>query len=278
MDNKKITAKVIIQEVVLVLFSILELVPIYYFAISAFKKRVDIVQHPLAISAETFITTNFPYAIKKMKFFEALRNTGVMTVVSMLIIIVLASLAGFAIARIKWKPFDIYYKIVMSCMVIPFIGCLLPLVAQATQMNIYNSLVGVILIEAAWNLPFSIFLYAGFMGGISKELEEAAYIDGCTTWGVYWKIFLPLLAPVTATCCIRNGVGIWNDYLVSNSLLNPNATPTIMVGINKFFGKYTTEYGYAFAGIMLSSLPMVIMFMFLQKYFIKGITVGSVKG
>ena len=278
MDNKKITAKVIIQEIVLVLFSIIELVPIYYFAISAFKKRADIVQHPLAISPETFITSNFPYAIKKMKFFEALRNTGVMTVVSMLIIIVLASLAGFAIARIKWKPFDVYYKIVMSCMVIPFIGCLLPLVAQATQMNIYNSLVGVILIEAAWNLPFSIFLYAGFMGGISKELEEAAYIDGCTTWGVYWKIFLPLLAPVTATCCIRNGVGIWNDYLVSNSLLNSNATPTIMVGINKFFGKYTTEYGYAFAGIMLSSLPMVIMFMFLQKYFIKGITVGSVKG
>ena len=127
-------------------------------------------------------------------------------------------------------------------------------------------------------MPFATFLFAGFMQGLPRELEEAAYIDGCTTLGVYSRVFLPLLTPVTATCAIRCGVGIWNDYLVCRSLLNENKNPTLMVGINGFFGARAMEFGYAFAGIILVSLPMIILFLCLQKYFIKGIAAGAVKG
>ena len=145
-------------------------------------------------------------------------------------------------------------------------------------MGLYDNIWGCVIIQAAWNMPFAVFLYSGFMQTIPKELEEAAYLDGCSTFGVYFRIFLPLLAPVTATCCIRQGVGMWNDYLVSRTLLNENKNPTLMVGIQSFFGARSVELGYAFAGIVLVSIPMVIMFLCLQKYFIKGIAAGAVKG
>jgi raffinose/stachyose/melibiose transport system permease protein len=116
------------------------------------------------------------------------------------------------------------------------------------------------------------------MRAIPNELEEAAYIDGCSMFRVYFNVFLPLLTPVTATCLIRCGIGIWNDYLVSVSLLNSVRQPTLMVAVYSFFGQYVSEYGYAFAGIIMASLPVIVMFIFLQKYFIKGLTAGAVKG
>ncbi|HIS02325.1 MAG TPA: carbohydrate ABC transporter permease [Candidatus Pullichristensenella avicola] len=252
--------------------------PIYYFVIGAFKARTNIVKFPLVINADMFTLENFTYAIRRMKLFQALGNTGFITVVSLLIVVICGSLAGFAIARIQHKSFRIFYSAVVALMVVPFIGALIPIVVLIRDIGLYGSLWGNVLIQAAWNLPFSIFLYTGFMRSLPKELEEAAYIDGCGTLRVYGNIFLPLLKPVTATCCIRAGIGIWNDYLVSSSLLNSVRQPTLMVAIYSFFGQYVSEYGYAFAGIIMASLPIIIMFVFLQKYFIKGLVAGAVKG
>ena len=253
-------------------------VPIYYFVIGAFKKRTEIVKHPLALDFGKMSFDNFAYAFKKMNLFKALGNTGFITVIALLIVIVCGSLAGFAIARIHHKAFRVFYTVVIALMVVPFIGALIPIVVLINRIGLYGSLWGNVLIQAAWNLPFSIFLFTGFMRALPKEMEDAAYIDGCSTYGIYLRIFLPLLKPVTATCCIRAGIGIWNDYLVSNSLLNSARQPTLMVAVYQFFGQYVSEYGYAFAGIIMASLPIVIMFLFLQKYFIKGLVAGAVKG
>ncbi|MDO4548563.1 MAG: carbohydrate ABC transporter permease, partial [Clostridia bacterium] len=264
----------ILEELILLVVTIIVLVPVYYFIVGAFKARIDIVKFPLQINLEMIGKVgfgNFTYAFDKMKMLTALSNTGTITLCSLAMIVISGSLAGFAIARVDRRAFKIYYTVLIALMVVPFIGCLIPLVVQSTQLGTYNSIIGCILIQAAWNLPFAVFLFTGFMRGLPKELEEAAYIDGCSMMGTYFKIFLPLLAPVTATCCIRSGVSIWNDYLVSNSLLNGARTPTLMVGVNMFFGARKTEYGYAFAGIILASLPIIILFLFLQKYFIKGL-------
>lgn len=267
-----------IEELVLALCTIIMLVPIYYLVLGAFKDRKDIIKYPLLLTKELFTLENFPYVINKMKYWQALANTVTITLASLVIVIICASLAGFAIARIRSKLFRGYYSVLVTLMVIPFIGCLLPLTVQATRLGTYDSIWGCILIQSAWNMPFATFLFAGFMQSLPRELEEAAYIDGCTTLRVYSRVFLPLLTPVTATCAIRCGVGIWNDYLVCRSLLNENKNPTLMVGINGFFGARAMEFGYAFAGIILVSLPMIILFLCLQKYFIKGIAAGAVKG
>lgn len=265
-------------ELLLLLATLIMLVPIYYFLIGAFKPRLDIVKFPLVITPDMATTGNFTYAINKMKIGASLVNTGIITLVSLGILVVAASLAGFAIARVKHRFFKFYYTAMIALMVIPFIGALIPIVVLIRRMNMIGNLWANILIQAAWNMPFAVFLYAGFMGALPNELEEAAYIDGCSTTRVYMQIFLPLLKPVTATCLIRAGIGIWNDYLVSANLLNSVRQPTLMVAIYSFFGQYVSEYGYAFAGIIMASLPIIVLFIFLQKYFIKGIVAGAVKG
>ena len=276
--KKKNAVSKFLGEIGLLIATAIMMIPVYYFVISSFKNRKDVIKAPLLINKEMFTLENFSYVIKKMKYWEAMGNTAFITLMALILVVVFASLAGFAIARCRHGIFSGYYKIIVTLMVIPFIGCLLPLVSQSVKLGLYNSIWGCIVIQAAWNMPFAVFLYTGFMQGIPKELEEAAYLDGCKPAGVYARVFLPLLAPVTATCCIRQGVGMWNDYLVSRALLNENKNPTLMVGITGFFGSRGSELAYAMTGVLLVSIPMIIMFLFLQKYFIKGIAAGAVKG
>lgn len=266
------------KEVLLLLATIVMLIPIYYFVISAFKLREDILFYPLKLSGEMFTLENFRIAFQKMKYLKSLSNTAFITIGSMVITIVLGSLNGFIIARVKARRFEMIYAYLLALMVIPFVGCLIPLVVMMNRVGLYNNLWSCLLIQAGWNLPFATFLYTGFMRSLPGELEEAAMIDGCSLFGTYARVFLPLLGPVTATCCIRCGIGVWNDYMVSASFLNSSKTPTLQVSVGKFFGQFVNEYGQSFAAVVLCSLPIIILFLFLQKYFIKGMAAGAVKG
>lgn len=267
-----------ISEFLLVLCTLIVMVPIFYFAISAFKLREDILYHPLSMTPDMFTLENFKVAYSKMKFFEAMKNTGFITLGSLVGTVVFSSMAGFAIARVAGKRFRLSYSYLVALMVVPFIGCIIPLVVIMKNVGLYNSLWSCLLIQLGWNIPFATFLYTGFMRSLPKELEEAAMIDGCSLFGTYIRVFLPLQAPVTATCCIRCGIGVWNDYLVSATFLNSAKMPTLLVSARKFFGQYVNEYGQSFAAVVMCSIPIVFLFIFLQKYFVKGIAAGSVKG
>ena len=267
-----------VSEFLLLLATFIIMTPIFYFVISAFKLREDILYHPLTITPEMFTFQNFTVAYSKMKFFEAMKNTGFITVGSLILTVIFSSMAGFAIARVAGKRFKLSYSYLVALMVVPFIGCLIPLVVLMKRAGLYNNLWSCLLIQAGWNIPFATFLYTGFMRSLPNELEEAAMIDGCSLFGTYLRVFLPLQAPVTATCCIRCGIGVWNDYLVSATFLNSAKMPTLLVSVRKFFGQYVNEYGQSFAAVVMCSIPIVLLFIFLQKYFVKGIAAGSVKG
>lgn len=267
-----------LSELGIILLTVLMLSPVYYFVISAFKVREDILMHPLTISFSEFTTESFTKAYSIVKFWPSLANTAIITAVSMAFTLVASSLAGFACARIKAKRFRVTYTYLVSLMVIPFVGCLIPLVVLMKRVNLLNNLWACILIQTGWNLPFATFLYTGFMRGIPGELEEAAIIDGCSLFGTYTRIFLPMLAPVTASCVIRQGIGMWHDYLVCSSFLNSAKQPTVMVSVKKFYGQYVAEYGQSFAAVFMFTLPILIVFLCLQKYFVKGIAAGAVKG
>ena len=267
-----------LKEFLLCALTLLMLTPVFYFAISAFKIREDIIFHPLSMTKEMFTLENFKIAYSKIKLMKAFKNTASITLMSMVIIIFPSSMAGFAIARLDAPQFKAAYKYMLSLMVLPFVSCLLPLVVMLNKAGLYNKLWACILIEGAWGIPFATFLYTGFMKSLPKELEEAAMIDGCSLFGSYFRVFFPLMAPVTATCCIKSGIGIWQDYLISATFLNSAKTPTIMVSVNKFFGQYVNEYGQSFAAVMMISIPTFVLFIFLQKYFIKGLSAGAVKG
>lgn len=278
MIRMKKLLKNIVQEIALVVMTLIWMLPVYYFVISAFKDRRDIVKGPLRFDLSEMSFDNFAYVLNNTPLLKALCNTAIITVSALILIILISSMAGFVLGRMNSPVFRIYYKLIVALMVVPFIGCLLTLVKLSVALDTYNSLLGCILIHVAWHLPLCTFLYSGFMRSLPSELEEAGYVDGCSTFKMYFSVFLPLLKPVTATCCIQSGLVIWNDYLVSNALLNSTRMPTLMVNVYSFFGEYVSEYGYAFASVILAALPIIILFVTLQKYFIKGLTAGAVKG
>lgn len=267
-----------VREILLLLATLIILLPIFYFVISSVQVAEDILFYPLQMTPKMFTFENFTVAFSKMKYFEAVKNTAFITIGSLLLTVIFGSMTGFAIARVRARRFTLTYSFLVALMVVPFIGCVIPLVVMMNRSGLYNSLWSCLLIQAAWNLPFATFLYTGFMKSLPGELEEAAMIDGCNLFSTYLRIFFPLQAPVTATCCIRCGIGVWNDYLVSSSFLNSAKSPTLMVSVKKFFGQYVNEYGQSFAAVVMCSIPIFILFVFLQKYFVKGMAAGSVKG
>lgn len=279
--KNRLTKRVITEEILFLLFTILMLIPVCYFMVGAFKTRTEIVQHPLTLTVEMLKNNglnNFAYVWRRLDIGNALKNNAFITGACLAIEVVAGSLAGFTFSRIKRKGFNALYSFIVTIMVVPFMGCLLAQVIESTQLGIYGSIWAAILILTAWHLPFTTFLFTEFMAALPKELEDSAYIDGCSTFGIYSRVFLPLLKPVIATCVIRSGMGAWNDFIICDSFLNPTTTPTLMVGLYKFFGSRASEYGYAFAGMLIASLPIIVLYVFLQKYFIKGMTAGAVKG
>ena len=268
MKRKKKVVPLLMEGLILFI-TIAILLPVFYFVISAFKSREDILFYPLKMTVEMFTFDNFIIAFSKMKYFASVKNTAIITGVSLAFTVGLSSMA---------RRFQISYSFLVALMVIPFIGCVIPLVIIMNRIGLYNHLWACILIQSSWNLPFATFLYTGFMKSLPGELEEAAMIDGCSLFKTYLRVFLPLQAPVTATCCIRCGIGVWNDYLVSSSFLNSAKSPTLMVSVKKFFGQYVNEYGQSFAAVVMCSIPIFLVFIFLQKYFIKGMAAGAVKG
>jgi len=279
--KNRLTKRVVTEEVLFLIFTLIMLIPVYYFLVGAFKTRQEIIRHPLTITLEMLKNTgfdNFTYVWKRLDISNSLKNNVFITATSLAIEVVAGSLAGFTFARIPRKSFGLIYTTIVAIMVVPFMGCLLAQVIESTQLGLYGSIWAAVLILASWHLPFTTFLFAEFMTALPKELEDAAYIDGCSTFGVYSRVFLPLLKPVIATCIIRSGIGAWNDFIICDSFLNPTTNPTLMVALYKFFGTRASEYGYAFAGMLLVSLPIIVLYIFLQKYFIKGLTAGAVKG
>ena len=161
---------------------------------------------------------------------------------------------------------------------IPFQLSMIPLYRMLKMLHLINTHFGVILIYIALTIPFSIFLYVGFLKGIPKELEESALIDGCGPFRTFAKIVFPLMKPVTASIVITNSLTVWNDFLVPLLYLQARENRTIPVAIFNFTGQYNNNWAMIFAAIVLSALPLVVAFLFLQKHFIKGIVGGAVKG
>ena len=274
----KKTAKKIASEIVLLAITILFIFPLYYCIINAFKLPGEISRHPFTIGFDTFTFSNIIEFFVKAKYPKSLLYTTAITLIAVTVLVFFCSMASYPLARFKNRIFKRYYLCVVAAIVLPFEVALIPLILILKSLHLMYSIFGVALIHIAWNSPFAIFLYTGFMRTIPAELEEAATVDGCGMFRTYFTILLPLLKPITATCVILLGLWIWNDFLVAYVALNASDQLTLQVGLYYSFGKYLKQYNLLFAGMLLVSLPVTIMFLSMQKHFIRGITAGAVKG
>lgn len=256
--------------------SIVHILPFYILVTTSFKSADDLSSKWLP--AKYLYFGNFIHAWENGNLDIALLNNVIITTVSVLLVVVIGALAAYPLARrqTSWNKF--VYIFFVSILIVPPLTILVPLYQFMVNIGGINSYWGIILLQVTFNLPITIFLYTGFINTIPRELDEAAMIDGANRIQLFFKVIIPLLKPVTATVIILNGVFIWNDYQLSVFFLQQTQYQTITVAMSKFFGQFSNQIGWVAAGSFIAMLPMTILYLFLQKYFIQGLSSGAVKG
>ena len=279
--NKKI-AHAIMWIVLLILF-ICFIFPFLMVIINVFKDKADITRDPLSLIGATkgFILTDFPQAMQKMNFWTVFGNSLIITVCATILTIVVSSMTAFVIVRNgNWKLCTLMFSMMIASMVIPFQVLMVPLVSvYGGTLGVLNHRITLILMHVGFSVSMAMFMFHGAIKtNIPLELEEAATIDGCNRWQTYWKIVFPLLKPTVATVAIINAMAYWNDYLLPSLVLTKKELYTIPIATQAFYGTYSTDIGLVMAALLLAMLPILILYVFLQRYIVEGVTSGAVKG
>ncbi|MGG2087984.1 carbohydrate ABC transporter permease [Priestia aryabhattai] len=274
--GNKYTGKTFIVEILAVLLGLVFLVPFYYVLSNSLKSFAEILSNTSALPT-TIQFQNFVNAFHQMNYLKVLSNSLIITVISNAVLVIFCSMAAYMLVRTKKKISSIIFMAFVAAMVIPFQSIMIPLVKVAGNLNLLNSIWGIVIMYLGFGSGMTIFLYHGFIKGIPVELEEAAIIDGCSRLGVFWRIVFPLLKPITVTVVILNSLWIWNDFLLPSLVLQDPELRTIPLATFFFFGQYTKQWDLALAALVISIIPLLIFFFAMQKHIVKGITSGSIK-
>lgn len=254
------------------------MVPVFIIFNYSFKTKKELyLGNPFALP-ESLTLDNYEAAYKKLDLATTFFNTLLYTVVSVIILALICGMTAWAIARCKKKFFKFSYIYFIVGYLIPYQALFLPIYIVGNKLGFTNTRHGIIFMYIATGLSFGIFLMNSFMSTVPVELEEAAKLDGCSVLQTYFFVVLPLLKPAMATLIIMEAFQIWNDYLLASLYVSKKQLKTLTVAIQSLFSAQSSDYTTAMAAIVISVLPIAILFMCLQKYFIKGMTVGAVKG
>ena len=221
---------------------------------------------------------NYANALYRLNIGTSFLNTMFYTAVSVLVLAVFAGAASWAIARNRGKFFRFSYIYFIIGILIPYQALFLPIYIIGYSLRLTNTAYGIILMYVATGMSFGVFLMTSFMSTVPVELEEAARVDGCSLYRIFFSIVIPLLRPAMATLIIMESFLIWNDYLMASLYVSAGRLRTLTVAIQSLFSQQTNDYTSAMAAIVISVLPIATLFVALQRYFIKGMTVGALKG
>jgi len=275
--SKRYSPALFIIETLVLVMGLLFLLPFFMILMNSVKPISDIVRNA-AEFPKSFQWNNYVLAVREIKMETAFLNSLLITVASIVGMVVLGAMAAWKMARVKTPLSRIMFFLYVAAMVIPFQALMIPLVKVAVVLDIINSRSGLIFIYVGFGLPFTIFLYHGFVKGLPRELEESAMIDGCTQVRIFSMIVFPLLKTITTTVIILQTLWIWNDFLLPALILYKREYHTIPLSINRFFGQYLYQWDKALAALVLSTLPVILFFLALQKNIVKSIAAGALKG
>lgn len=249
--------------------------PMYIVIINSFKSKTEIMANTLNLPSNIEIE-NYSRASNQLDFAQTLGNSLFITIGSIVIIIFASSMAAYALSRNTSKISTVLYYVIAVGLLIPFQGIMIPLVSFFGRMGLLNR-VGLMIMYLGLGTSMATFIYYGALRGIPKSLDEAAIIDGASHFEVYWKIILPLLKPTTATIIVLNSLWFWNDYLLPSIVINKSGMYTIPLKMFYFFGEFNKQWHLALAGLVIVILPIIVLFIILQKNIVKGITDGAIK-
>lgn len=265
-------------QIIMTVAAIAFIAPIFIILNYSFKgKRELYLSSPLSLP-ESFNLENYVKAFDKLNLATTFTNTFIYTAVSVLILAILCGTTAWAIARCSHKFFKFCYIYFIVGILIPYQALFLPIYIIGYNLHLTNTRYGIIFMYVATGVSFGVFLMNSFMSTVPIELEEAARIDGCSVIRTYISVVMPILKPAMATLIIMQSFQIWNDYLLASLYVSKKQLKTLTVAIQSLFSAQSSDYTTAMAAIVISVLPIAVLFLSLQKYFIKGMTVGAVKG
>jgi len=278
-------------EIIAVIIFIIFMLPFVLVLINSAKPTLEILEYPLSLPKnpmQFFENVRRIVENPTVRYLSSFISSLIITVISVAILILISSMAAWVLVRTKTKLSSVIFMFFIAAMVIPFQAVMFPLISWfatieraiglSGDFRLLQNYPGIILAYMGFGSSLSIFLYHGFIKGVPYELEEAAIIDGCSKPAVFFKIVFPLLKPITITVMILNGMWIWNDFLLPLLVLGSgNAIQTLPLGVANFVGSFVRRWDLILTATLMAMLPIVVLFLFVQKHIIKGMVDGSIK-
>lgn len=276
MKIRKFSIWTILKYAVLLFFVVIMVYPLIFAVLSSFKNNMQIFDNPFG-APESWAPTNYQLAWVQADFAVYFRNSLFLSVVSVLILCVLGTMAAYGLSRFRFKLNNLAYMVFSMGMMIPMHAALVPIAYAMGIFDLRNQYWALIAFYVAFQLPITIILLYGFMKGLPREVEEAAIVDGCSYFQVLIRVVVPISIPAIATSAIFNFLQIWNNLLFPLVLIQDQSKKPLSVGLLSFFGEQSVDYGGVMAGIIISILPPLIIYILLQEKVEKGLTAGAVK-
>lgn len=262
--------------IVFIFLALVMLIPIIWLLLGAFKPDAEIIAYPPTFFPAEFTLKNFTKCMQRIDIIQYMKNSIIFSVGTTIPALLVNTLAGYAFARYEFKGKNVIFVIFLATMMIPFQVIMIPEFLEIHMLGMYDTYWGLIIPKIA--SAYWIFMMRSAFAGLPKELEEAARIDGLNEFGIYSRIMLPLIKPALVTMIILGINGNWNDLLWPLIMTSTSKMRTLANGLAMFVGVRTIEYGAAFAGASISLIPMLLMYIFGQKYFVEGQATSGLKG
>lgn len=277
MNALAVWSRTIPRHLALAVFGIIILLPLSLTLFTSFKSTPELYAEPLA-PPSTWEFSNYRQLVQAESMLTYYKNSAIVTAATVVLVLWLGSMVAFAISRMRgWRAGILFAFFVAGLMVAPQVY-MIPAFVVISKLELVNTLRGVVLLETATQLPVAVLILTGFMREIPEDITDAAFVDGSTEWNVYRRIIVPLTTPAFATVGIFSLVISWNGLLFPLLLLRTDDMKTLPLALLEFRGQYLTNYPLLFAGVVVATIPMVIAYVALQRYFVQGMTAGSVKG
>ena len=266
-----------IKYIALVGFSVLCLFPIVWLFLSSFKSNTELFENPWGLPRSLDLA-NYIQAIKEGNILQYFGNSVIIAFSAVLVAVILSSMVSYAVTRMEWKLSKLMLNIFLLGMMIPVYAMIVPLFTMFSKTGLLNTHIAVILPHVAIAFPMAIFILTGFMGSIPRELEEAAVIDGCNIYQIFFQVIVPISKSSMVTVAVVNFINIWNDLLLPQIFLTDASKMTLPVGLTEFQGQYATNYVVEIAAVIITVIPSIVVYIWLHRNIMEGMVAGAVKG
>lgn len=267
-----------IKLIILSLIAVTQIFPLYWLITFSLKSNAEIFGENVIGLPKTWRFVNYSSALTDGGILRYFLNSVFYSAVTVAVVAIITAMAAYAIARMKWKLRDLAFGLFTLGIMIPSQAALLPLFQVMDKLGLKGGYLGLLIPYIAFGIPMSIMILTSFYKGIPKEMEEAAYIDGCGVFRCFLTIMLPMVKPAIATASIFTFLGTWNELMFANTLVDSADYRTLPVGIMSFAGQYSTDWGLIGAGMVIATLPTILIYFLLSNQVQESLVAGAVKG